>query len=103
MIQAASSHGDDLIPTAALDQRLGGSSRLRQRLVAAGWLKPVISSGPGGRNLFSAADVATAIERLKGGERPPLLPSELASRARRSPAVSTPNRLNVAHSAGARR
>jgi hypothetical protein len=48
---------------------LGGSRRLFDEMVAAGWLKPILSRHR--LVLFDAGDVAKCHARIRNGEEPP--------------------------------
>jgi hypothetical protein len=54
-----------------------GSQKLLQRAGAAGWISPAWSGGKGGRNLYDLPDLDNVIERLKQGEKLPLLACEI--------------------------
>lgn len=58
-----------------------GSQKLFLRALAAGWIKPHVSTGPGGVSLYRWADLLTLWERL-GRELPPLLPCEQSGKKR---------------------
>lgn len=53
-----------------------GSQKLFLRALHAGWIKPHVSTGAGGVNLYSWPDILALWEHL-GKETPPLLPCEL--------------------------
>lgn len=55
---------------------LFSSPRLAQRMIAAGWIAVVRRGTPGREALYSYESAKAAFERFKGGEEPPLLPSE---------------------------
>jgi len=61
-----------------------GSPRLFQRIVRAGWLKPLFQSRD---SLFPVSRVLEVQRRLESGEFPPLLPCEVRQRRKQqSPA-----------------
>jgi hypothetical protein len=61
--------------------RLVGSLTLAKRLDAAGWINRLTNKERGsGLTLFDRASVQNAVDRMRGGDLPPLLPSEKRKR-----------------------
>lgn len=59
-----------------------GSPRLFQRIVRAGWLKPLF---PSRDSLYPVSRVLAVQQRLESGEFPPLLPCEVRQRRKGQP------------------
>jgi predicted DNA-binding WGR domain protein len=53
------------------------SEKIFKRALRAGWIKPVVQGGLGRASIFDYGDIVRLWERLKTGEFPPKLPSEL--------------------------
>jgi hypothetical protein len=68
------------ITTRQVIELIGSSKLLKRALAAKGWLKPVIQGGRGCSSIFDYQDVLKFWERLKTGERPPLLACEIKTR-----------------------
>jgi len=73
---------DPFLVTRAFLNQVFSSPRLVQRLIAAGWIITVRPGRPGCEALFDYPSAKAAYGRLKAGEQPPLLPSELRYRSR---------------------
>ena len=88
LVNSAELEGSRLLSTKRATNYVG-SQKLLQRSVKGKWIAPVWGAGRGGRNLFDVVDLDQVVERLKRGERPPLLECEIrALKARQNKGVA---------------
>lgn len=60
------------------------SQKIVKRAIAARWITPLVKGGRGRQSLYLPSEVSNLINRLKTGERPPLLRCEVFAAERRS-------------------
>lgn len=89
---AASADGIHIEPFAVTKReamRLVGMPKLVQRWLFHGWVIVVRQGGRGCETMIDFESLENAYNRLKKGEQPPLLPSEIKSKSKTKPMTGT--------------